>query len=208
MARELNARCRKCRREGMKLFLKGERCRTPKCGFEKRDFPPGVRHWRRGKVSDYGIQLREKQKLKRYYVILERAFRRIFDEANRMPGNTGQNMMVLLERLLSNVVFRMGLALSMSEARQMVVHGHVHVNGVRVDRPMYLVKAGEVISIKNNDRSRNYVSTRLARAVKPQLPSWLSVDPAKIEGTVKTLPVRDEVPIEIHEQLVVEFCSR
>jgi small subunit ribosomal protein S4 len=208
MAKQHGPRCRRCRREGMKLFLKGDRCNSPKCGFEKRDFPPGARHWRKGKVTDYGVQLREKQKIKRYYLLLEKPFRRIFDEANRMTGNTGLTMMVLLERLLSNVVYRLGWALSMSEARQMVVHGLIYVNGKRLDRPMYLVKPGDVISVKGNDRIKNMVQARLARPTKPQLPSWLALDAAKLEGTMKTMPTRDEIPLEIHEQLVVEFCSR
>jgi len=192
----------------MKLFLKGERCQSPKCAFEKRDFPPGARHWRRGKVSDYGLQLREKQKMKRYYCLHEKPFRRLFDEANRMSGNTGVNLMVLLERQLDNVAYRLGFAASMAEARQVIVHGHVHVNGAKVDRPMYLVKQGDVITVKNNERSRNMVTARVGRTAKLVLPSWLALDAAKLEGTVVSLPTRDEVPLEVHEQLVVEFCSR
>ncbi|MBN1808626.1 MAG: 30S ribosomal protein S4 [Planctomycetes bacterium] len=208
MSRERDPKCRKCRREGMKLFLKGDRCNSPKCAFEKRDFPPGSRHWRRGKVSDYGLQLREKQKIKRYYGLYEKPFRRLFDLANTMSGNTGQNLLVLLERKLDNCILRLGFAASMAEARQIVVHGHVRVNGRRCDKPMYLVKPGDVVSVKENDRSKNLVSSRLARTGKHELPSWLSLDPASMQGTVSSLPTRDEVILDIHEQLVVEFCSR
>jgi len=208
MPRDTDSRCRKCRREGTKLFLKGDRCRSPKCAFEKRDYPPGAHHWRRGKVSDYGLQLREKQKIKRYYGLFEKPFRRIFAEANRMTGNTGQNMLILLERKLDNVIYRAGFASSMADARQLVTHGHIRVNGRRCDRPLFLVKPKDVVTVKPNERSKNLVSLKLTRTIKGEVPSWLALDPVKLEVTVTSMPLRDEVPLEIHEQLVVEFCSR
>lgn len=208
MSRYTGPRCRQCRREGVKLFLKGERCTTPKCAFEHRDYPPGAHNWRRGKVSDYGLQLREKQKVKRYYGVLERQFRRFFDDANRMAGNTGENLLVLLESRLDNVVRRLNWAFGISDARQMVTHGHIKVNGHKVDRPAYVVQSGDLISVKDAENSRSLVQVRIGRANKQDIPSWLVSDEAKLEATVKSRPVRDEIPVEIHEQLVVEFCSR
>ena len=208
MSRYTGAQCRLCRREGMKLFLKGEKCLTPKCTFEHREYPPGMHNWRRGKVSDFGLQLREKQKVKRYYGLLEKQFRRFFDEATRTAGNTGENLLVMLESRLDNVLRRLNWAYSATDARQMILHGHFKVNGRKVDRPAYLVEAGDVITVKDSEKSRNMVQVRISRANKADLPSWLATDDSKLEATVKSQPVRDEIPVEIQEQLVVEFCSR
>lgn len=208
MSRYTGAQCRLCRREGMKLFLKGEKCLTPKCIFEHRDYPPGMHNWRRGKVSDFGLQLREKQKVKRYYGLLEKQFRRFFDEATRTTGNTGENLLVMLESRLDNVLRRLNWAYSATDARQMILHGHVKVNGRKVDRPAYLVEAGDIITLKDSEKSRNMVQVRLGRANKTDVPSWLASDESKLEASVTSRPVRDEIPVEIQEQLVVEFCSR
>jgi small subunit ribosomal protein S4 len=199
-----------CRRDGLKLFLKGTRCDTPKCAIERRDAPPGQQQVRRGKLTDYGTHLREKQKVKHYYGVLERQFRRYFERAERTKGNTGDALMSLLERRLDNVVHRMGFALSRAAARQLVSHGHVTVNGKRVNVPSYLVRAGDIIRVKNRSKSLDLARAHLAENNR-QVPDFLSVSAAENtvpEGVVGRLPGADDVSIPIQTQLIVELCSR
>jgi small subunit ribosomal protein S4 len=207
MARTTGPVCRLCRREGMKLFLKGNRCDTPKCAVERRDSVPGV-HMRRGKLTDYGIHLREKQKVKHYYGVLERQFRTYFAEAARSMGNTGDTLMVLLERRLDNVVHRLGFGHSRAQARQLVCHGHITVNGRRLDIPSYLVKTGDVIRIKNRKKSLHAVQSILAEANR-QVPEFLSrIEGGIPEGRVSRLPESVDVSIPVQTQLIVELCSK
>ena len=192
----------------MKLFLKGTRCDTPKCGIERRDSPPGQQQSRRGKLTDYGIHLREKQKVKHYYGVLERQFRRYFEKAEHTKGNTGDLLMSLLERRLDNVVHRLGFALSRSAAKQLISHGHITVNGKRVDVPSYLVKVGDVVRVKNRSRSLDLARGHMAESPR-QAPDFLSVTGAEIpEGIVGRLPGADDVSIPVKTQLIVELCSR
>lgn len=202
--------CRLCRREGIKLMLKGYRCETAKCPMEKKDRnrPPGMHAWRRSRSSNYAVRLREKQKVKRYYGLYERQFMKYFRIAERSPHHTGVALLCLLERRLDNVVCKMGFAPSRPAARQLVVHGHVFVNGQKLDRPSYLVKQGDRLGIKANDRSQISVKATLeavgGRGVQP----WLQTAPERLEGVVVALPTRDDVQIPVEEQLVVELCSR
>ena len=210
MARYTGPRCRLCRREGMKLFLKGERCYTDKCAFERRSYPPG-QHGQaqmRAKRSDYGIRLREKQKVKRIYGVSEKQFKKYFDRADRMRGQTGHNLLQLLERRLDNVVYRLGFASSRAQARQMVVHGLFKVNGRTVDIPSYLVRPGEVIELKEKYRQNPYIQENLEAVVRRGVPQWLELDADNFKGTVKALPTREDVTMPIQEQLIVEFYSR
>jgi small subunit ribosomal protein S4 len=208
MARHTDPVCKLCRREGMKLFLKSTRCDTPKCAFERREYPPGMHQWKKGKPSPYGVRLREKQKLKRYYGVMERQFRRLFEIAGRMPGNTGDALLSLLERRLDNIVCRLGIGGSRAQARQLVRHGHVLVNRRRVDIPSYLVKAGDTISIKNRPRSLSMVKPRF-EGTTPSVPDFLELvttDPP--EGKVVRLPGSSDVSVPIQVQLVVEMLSK
>jgi small subunit ribosomal protein S4 len=192
----------------LKLFLKSTRCDTPKCSFERREYPPGMHQWKKGKPSPYGVRLREKQKLKRYYGVLERQFRRLFAIAGRTPGNTGEALLSLLERRLDNVVCRLGMARSRAQARQLVRHGHVLVNRRKVNIPSYLVAIGDVISIKNRPKSLSMVKTRV-EANPPSPPDFLelsSTDPP--EGRVVRLPGGSDVSVPIQVQLVVEMLSK
>jgi len=210
LARYTGPRCRLCRREGMKLFLKGERCYSDKCAFERRSYPPG-QHGQaqmRAKRSDYGIRLREKQKVKRIYVVSEKQFKKYFDRADRMKGQTGHNLLQLLERRLDNVVYRLGFASSRAQARQMVVHGMFKVNGRTVDIPSYLVKPGEVIELKEKYRQNSLVQENLEAVVRRGVPQWLELDADNFRGTVKALPTREDITMPIQEQLIVEFYSR
>ncbi len=209
MARYHDAVCRQCRREGEKLFLKGERCYTEKCTYERRkDQIPGM-HWqRRGKTSDYGIQLREKQKAKRMYGLLENQFRTYFQKAERMKGITGENLLIMLERRLDNVVYRLGFAGSRKEARQLVRHGHFAVNGRKVNVPSFLVKAGDNIVLKEKSRKMERVKLSLETLPRRQMPAWLEVNPDKFEGVIKALPTREEIGGTINEQLIVELYSK
>ena len=210
MARYTGPRCRLCRREGMKLFLKGERCYTDKCAFERRSYPPG-QHGQaqmRAKRSDYGIRLREKQKVKRIYGVSEKQFKKYFDRADRMRGQTGHNLLQLLERRLDNVIYRLGFASSRAQARQMVVHGLFKVNGRTVDIPSYLVRPGEVIELKEKYRQNPYIQENLEAVVRRGVPQWLELDAENFKGTVKALPTREDVTMPIQEQLIVEFYSR
>ncbi|MBX3411806.1 MAG: 30S ribosomal protein S4 [Pirellulales bacterium] len=208
MARQTGAVCRLCRREGIKLFLKGTRCDTPKCAVERRDSPPGQQQSRRGKQTDYGTHLREKQKVKHYYGVLERQFRLYFAEASRSKGNTGESLMSLLERRLDNVVHRLGFGQSRAQARQLVSHGHITVNGRRVDIPSYLVRPGDVVRVKNRTKSLNLVHANLAESQR-QVPDFLSrVDGDLPEGRVNRLPENDDVSIAVQTQLIIELCSQ
>ena len=194
----------------MKLFLKGARCWTAKCPVEKRQksLAPGMHSWRRGRSSEYGVRLREKQKVKRFYGIFERQFMRYFQLAERAKGNTGQNLLLLLERRLDNVVYKLNFAASRKAARQYITHGHVRVNGRKVDLPDFSVNVGDKISIKNTDISVKKAKQQLDLNPNFATQSWLQLDRAKPEATVVALPTRDDIQIPVEEQLVVEFCSR
>jgi len=208
MARRIGAVCRLCRREGVKLFLKGTRCDTAKCGVSRREYPPGMHSWKRGKFSEYGIQLREKQKLKRFYGLLEKQFRLNFAEAERGKGNTGEALLLLLERRLDNVIYILGFAPSRIGCRQLIVHGHVCVNGKRVNIPSCLVKPGNVVEPYKAETSKKLIKGFMEQSAERRLPAWLerSLDPPK--GTVINYPAREDVSIPVQEQLVVEFCSK
>lgn len=209
MARITGKVCKLCRREGMKLFLKGQRCFSEKCGINRRDYIPGVHNRRPRKQTDYAVQLREKQKAKRIYGVLERQFQRYFQTAVRQKGNTGGNLLVLLERRLDNVLLNMGLAASRFDSRQTIAHGHVQVNGRRMDIPSYLVRAGDTITIR---KDREKIKKKAEAAVDvnkgQSIPAWLEAIPAELSGKVISLPTRDDVPHPINEQLIVELCSR
>lgn len=210
MARYLDPTCRQCRREGMKLMLKGTRCETAKCSIERRErsMAPGQHGWRRGRYSDYGVRLREKQKVKRYYGLLEKQFMSFFREAVRRKGNTGRTLLELLERRLDNVVYKLNFAPSRKAARQMIAHGHIYLNGRRVDVPDRTVNIGDKIVLKNSDRSRKLVKGQLEANPNYQVQGWLQLDASKPAATVVSLPTREDVQLAIEEQLVVEFCSR
>ncbi len=208
MAKYNDAVCRLCRREGVKLYLKGEKCYSPKCIMEKRPYPPGKSsdRGRRAKVSDYGIRLREKQKARRIYGVMEKQFRRYFDMASREKGLTGENLIRLLERRLDNVVYRLGFASSRREARQLVSHGHFLVNGRSTNIPSYLVKVGDVIKVK--DKSKDIEPIQRGLSYEKATPLWLELDAESLTGKVVDLPKREDVDIDIKEQLIVEFYSR
>jgi len=202
--------CRLCRREGVKLMLKGIRCETAKCPMEReyRNNPPGMHMWRRGRSSAYGVRLREKQKVKRYYGVLESQFRRLFALAERSQENTGVALLRLLERRLDNAVYKAGFVGSRRTGRQAVSHGHILVNGRRVDRPGYLVKVGDRLTVHAREKSRKYVREQIGEDGVRQVQTWLQVDFKKPEAIVNALPTRDDVQIPVEEQLIVEFCSR
>ncbi len=208
MARIRGAVCRLCRREGMKLFLKGNRCFTEKCAIEKRNFAPGQHGKRRVKMQGYGVQLREKQKVKRIYGLLENQFRLAFREANRKKGVTGELLLVNLERRLDTIAYRLGFAASRAQARQLIAHGHVRVDGRKVDIPSYPVKPGQVISLKEKMGKNTAVQAALEAARGRGLPAWLSFDQDGLKGTVANLPRREEITLPIQEQLIVELYSK
>ena len=208
MARYTDPVCRICRREGLKLFLKGSRCYTRKCAFERRSSPPGITMTRRRKVSEFGLQLREKQKVRKSYSVLERQFRNYFEKAEQRRGMTGENLLRMLEMRLDNVVFRMGFATSRAQARQLVGHGHFAVNGRATNIPSYATKVGDRIEVRESRRGREFFKTAAETAKSAQVPEWLSVDPAKLSGTVLSEPAREQMPLEFNEQLVVEYYSR
>lgn len=208
MGRITGPKCRLCRREGAKLFLKGPRCDSPKCALGRRDYPPGVQSSFRRKISDYGLQLREKQKLKRFYGVRERQFRRYFQQAERGKGNTGITLLLLLERRLDNVMCRLGLADSHAQARQLITHGHIQVNGSTVSTPSVLVKPGDVIAPRQRPSSSKLVAKIREGLQSRPVPSWLEVTPEPLQGRVLNLPNREEVPVPVREDLIVEFCSR
>jgi small subunit ribosomal protein S4 len=208
MSRYTGPVCRQCRREGTKLFLKGDRCYTEKCGVERRAYPPGQHGQGRGRVSDYGLQLREKQKVKRMYGVQEAQFRLTMGAATRMRGRTGENLLSLLERRLDNVVFRLGFATSRAEARQLVRHGHFEVDGRKVDVPSFRVKAGTRVRLREGSREIARITEALAALERRSLPGWLELDAEHFEGVVKALPTREDITMPIQEQLIVELYSR
>jgi len=210
MARVADAKCRLCRREAVLLYLKGARCFTEKCAVRRRETAPGATGKKmRGRLSEYGTRLREKQKLKRIYGLHERGFRRVYDIASRQKGNTGENLLVLLERRLDNVVYAMGFGVSRAAARQMVVHGHVRVNTKRADAPGMLLRPGDTIRASEDEKSKTLAKNgiAMARGIR-QVPSWLNVADDELKGDVVSLPKRADVPFDINELFVVEVCSR
>ena len=208
MARYTGSVCRLCRREGAKLFLKGTRCYTKKCAFERRPSPPGQHGVRRRKMGEYGIQLREKQKVRRVYSVLERQFHNYFVEAGNRDGVTGENLLRFLETRLDNVVFRLGFATSRAQARQLVAHGHFAVNGVPTDIPSYELKPGDRIEVRDSRREREPFKVAKESLRSHQAPDWLTLEPARLAGNVVALPRRDQMPLDLNEQLVVEYYSR
>lgn len=206
MARYTDANCRLCRREGQKLFLKGERCYSSKCAIEKRNYAPGQHGQARKKTSDYGLQLREKQKTKRFYGMQEKQFRNLFDKAERRQGKTGDNLLILLETRLDNAVYRLGFASSRKEARQLVVHGHFTVNGKKATAPAMELKAGDVIKVK--EKSTNSPKFKEIKEMSITVPSWLSVDVEKLEGKVVAMPRREDIDTPVAEHLIVELYSK
>lgn len=208
MARYVGSVCRMCRRESLKLFLKGERCFSEKCAFDRRPYAPGQHGQARAKQSDYREQLREKQKVKRIYGLLERQFRLFFSRAERMRGVTGENLLSLLERRLDSTVYRLGLAASRIEARQLVRHNHFMVNGKKVNIPSYLVKAGDEIEVKERSRKVAKISAAMEASDRRGRVTWLELDKKAFKGVVKGLPVREELTLPINEQLIVELYSK
>lgn len=208
MAKYTDSKCRLCRREGEKLFLKGEKCYTAKCAMEKRAYPPGQHGQRRTRLSDYALQLREKQKLRRTYGVLEKQFRGYYAEAARIKGSTGENLLQLLECRLDNVVYRMGFSSSRSEARQLVRHNGILVNGVRVNIPSFQVKADDVIEVKESAKNQNRIKSALDFVEQRGIPEWIELDIKKMQGTFKVKPERSDLPAEINEHLVVELYSK
>lgn len=208
MARYTDSVCKLCRRERQKLFLKGQKCYTEKCPIEKRNYPPGQHGVsRRSKISEYGVQLREKQKIKRIYGLLETQFRNYFEKAVKQKGKTGDNLIKLLERRLDNVVYRIGFASSRKQARQLIKHGHILVNNNPVDIPSYLVKAGDLVQVKEKSKKLDVIHNALKR-VKDNTYSWITVDKATLSGTFVQIPERADIPLEANEQLVVELYSK
>lgn len=207
MARYTGAVCRLCRREGLKLFLKGSRCFTEKCAIERRNYPPGQHGLNRGKLTPFGIQLREKQKAKRIYGVLETQFRRYFHAAEREKGITGENLLKQLERRLDNVVHRLGFAASRREGRQMVAHGQFEVNGHKVSVPSYLVKVGDVVKIRPSSKMAARMDENL-NAGRGAVPQWLDLDAAERKGTVRSFPLREDIQVPVSEQLIVELYSK
>jgi small subunit ribosomal protein S4 len=209
MARYTGPVCRLCRREGMKLFLKGERCYTEKCAIEKRNLPPGQHgKLRKAKVVGYGLQLREKQKVKRIYGVLENQFRRYFEMADRTRGITGETLLQLLERRLDNVLYRLGLATSRAQARQLARHGHFTVNGRKVDIPSYQVKAGDVVGVRASSAQNPAIQHALEEVKGRGVPEWLSFDPNSLSGRIASLPTREQINLPVQEQLIVELYSK
>ncbi|MEE2677580.1 MAG: 30S ribosomal protein S4 [Myxococcota bacterium] len=208
MARYTAAACRLCRREGTKLFLKGDRCFTPKCGVERRAYPPGQHGQGRTRFSDYGVQLREKQKVKRMYGLLEKQFARTMDRASRMKGRAGENLLMLLERRLDNVVFRLGFATSRAEARQLVRHGHFTVNGRKAVTPSMNLREGAKVEVKEKSRKVARIAGALEALEGKSVPQWLEVDKDAFSGVVRSLPTREDITLPIQEQLIVELYSR
>jgi small subunit ribosomal protein S4 len=208
MARYKDAVCRLCRREGTKLFLKGDRCFSAKCGIERRAYPPGQHGQGRARFSDYGVQLREQQKVKRMYGLLEKQFADTMSRASRMKGRAGENLLVLLERRLDNVIFRMGFSTSRAEARQLVRHSHFLIDGRRASIPSMLVKQGAVISVAEKSRKIARIAGALETLESRSVPQWVEINKDTFQGTVKSLPVREDITMPIQEQLIVEWYSR
>ena len=209
MARYVGPVCRLCRREGMKLFLKGERCYTEKCAIEKRNFPPGQHgKTRKAKMVGYGVQLREKQKVKRIYGVLEDQFRRYFESAERHRGITGETLLQLLERRLDNVLYRLGLATSRAQARQLARHGHFTVNGRKVDIPSYSLKAGDVVTVRGTSAQNTAIVHAMEEVKGRGIPEWLVFDSGQLSGRVNSLPTREQINLPVQEQLIVELYSK
>lgn len=208
MARYTGPVCRLCRRENMKLYLKGDRCYSDKCAYERRSYPPGQHGQNRGKVSDYGLQLREKQKIKRTYGLQEKQNRSYFKKADQQKGITGTNFIVLLERRLDNTVYRLGFASSRSQARQLVRHNHFLVNGKKVNIPSYLLRPGDTVSVREQSRQIAAINEAVEAMPRRGLPAWLDLDKVKYEGIFKAFPTREEISLPVQEQLVVEFYSK
>ncbi len=208
MGRYVGSVCRLCRREGMKLFLKGSRCYSEKCAVEKRNYPPGQHGQARPRISEYSTQLREKQKIKRIYGLLEQQFRKYFHKAERMKGVTGENLLVLLERRLDNVVYRLGFASSRRQARQLVNHRHFLVNGRIVDVSNYWVKPGDVVEVRQASRELMHLQKALASVETRGFPAWLELDKAQYRGKLRALPTKEDIALPVNEQLVVELYSR
>lgn len=204
MARYTDASCRLCRREGEKLFLKGQRCYTGKCAIARRSFAPGQHGQGRKKVSEYGTQLREKQKTKRFYGLLESQFRKTYEKATRMHGKSGENLLLLLELRFDNIVYRMGLASSRAEARQLITHGHFAINGKKADIPSMQLSAGDAIEVREGSRK----SPKFQDMDRRNVPAWLTFDPEALKGTVVQIPTRDDVDLEVKETLIVELYSK
>ncbi|MCY2958657.1 MAG: 30S ribosomal protein S4 [Planctomycetota bacterium] len=208
MSRIIDPKCRLCRREGMKLFLKGQRCFTEKCAVSRRDYPPGVHAQKRAKVTEYGVRLREKQKLKRIYGVGERQFKLYFLEAERLRGNTGENLMILLERRLDNVVLASGFALSRNHARQLINHGHFRVNGKKVDICSYQVRPGDVVTPGTKENTRKMVGEAIEVNKSQSIPAWIEVQGDALTSKIVGVPRREDVPHPIQEQLIIELCSK
>ena len=206
MARMTGPKCRLCRREGVQLFLKGDRCDTVKCAVKKRAKVPGMHEFRRMKHTDYGIKLREKQKVKRYYGLTERQFQRVFREAARREGNTGETLLILLERRFDNVAYLLGFASSRNTIRQMIAHGNLCVNGKRVDVPSALLSVGDIVTPGKRESTKAMVKKSFEERAK-HVPAWLVRDDANLSGRLNVLPSRKDVPLDVNEQLIVEFCS-
>lgn len=209
MANHMGSDCRICRRENVKLFLKGDRCYSDKCAFDRRSYPPGEHGERRGrKISDYGIQLREKQKIKRIYGLSEKQFHLFFERADRQKGITGANLLVALERRLDNVVYRLGFANSRTQARQLVQHRHFLVNGKKVNIPSLLVRVGDVVEVRERSRKIQLIQDSLDAVVRRGVPQWLDLEKDNLKGVIKSLPVREDLTMPMQEQLVVELYSK
>src|SRR5262245_14692218 len=208
MARYTEAVCRLCRREGTKLFLKGDRCFSAKCGVERRGYPPGQHGQGRARFSDYGVQLREKQKVKRMYGLLEKQFSRVMERATHMKGRSGENLLMLLERRLDNVVFRLGFATSRAEARQLVRHGHFRVNGRKASIPSMLLRPGDNVVLRERSREVQRITGALDALEGKSVPQWLEMEKADFKGSVKAMPTREDITMPIQEQLIVELYSR
>lgn len=209
MARDIGAACRRCRRENLKLYLKGDRCFSDKCSFERRAFGPGQHGQARfKKMSDYAVQLREKQKVKNIYGVLESQFRLFFQRSDRQKGVTGENLLVNLERRLDNVIYRIGMASSRNQARQMVMHSHFLVNGKKVNIPSMLINSGDVITLKEKSRQNTFINESLEAVVRRGTPSWIELDKDNFKATVKSLPLREELTMPIQEHLIVELYSK
>ncbi len=208
MGRYIGSVCRFCRREGMKLFLKGDRCFTTKCAFERRGYAPGQHGQAHPKITEYSIRLREKQKVKRMYGIMERQFKIYFERAERLKGRTGEKLLILLERRLDNVIYRLGFASTRAEARMFVRHGHFLVNGKKVTIPSYLVNQNDEIVLKEKSRENPHILSALESAARRPLPSWLELDRENFRGKVIALPMREDITIPVKEQLIVELYSK
>ena len=208
MSRYTGPACKICRREAGKLFLKGDRCYTDKCAFERREYPPGSQGVRRGKVSEYAMQLREKQKVKRTYGLVEKQFRNLFEKSERMKGVTGDNLIGLLERRLDNVVYRLGFAASRADARMMVTQGHFLINGKKVDIPSYTLTENDIIELQEGMKAASKVADSFKSVERRGVPEWLAIDKDKFKGSVMRLPLRDDVTMPIEEHLIVELYSK